>query len=391
MGKRPLATVIISSYNYACFLQEAIDSALGQTYTRTEVIVVDDGSTDGSAGIIARYDGRLRAILKENGGQASAWNAGLRASRGDVVFFVDSDDSLLPTAVERSMSLFAGGEVAKVHWPLRVIDEQGRRTGEVLPDSTLPQGALREAVLRAGADGYTWPPTSGNCWSRAFLERVVPLPEEEYRTCPDYYLATLAPLYGLVGSIAEPQALYRIHGANHGWLAPVEERLAELCQRTDHCLDALRRHCLALELPFDIELCKEASWFRWLRKLYQASQELAGFIGPQDTFILVDQGEWETREFALPGLRRVPFLERDGQYWGPPPDDETALREFERLRQSGASFIVFAWPAFWWLDYYTGLHHHLRAQFRCVLETERVVVFDLRQPRSRATGPALAP
>jgi hypothetical protein len=66
-----------------------------------------------------------------------------------------------------------------------------------------------------------------------------------------------------------------------------------------------------------------------------------------------------------------------GQYGGPPPDDATAIRELERLRQSGASFIVFARPAFWWLDYHAALCH-LRSAFRCVLENDRLVVFDLR-------------
>jgi hypothetical protein len=67
-----------------------------------------------------------------------------------------------------------------------------------------------------------------------------------------------------------------------------------------------------------------------------------------------------------------------GQYGGPPPDDATAIRELERLRQSGASFMVFAWSAFWWLDYYAALRQQLRSAFRFVLENDRLVVFDLR-------------
>ena len=94
--------------------------------------------------------------------------------------------------------------------------------------------------------------------------------------------------------------------------------------------------------------------------------------------ILVDGNE------LGPGFIRdrqvLPFLEREGQYWGPPPDDETAINELARLRQAGANFIVFAWPAFWWLAYYAGFHRHLRSTFRCVLDNNRLVVFDLRQP-----------
>src|ERR1700757_584817 len=68
------ATVVINNYNYGQFLGTAIESALGQTYANTEVVVVDDGSTDDSREIIASYGDRVRAVLKSNGGQASAFN-----------------------------------------------------------------------------------------------------------------------------------------------------------------------------------------------------------------------------------------------------------------------------------------------------------------------------
>jgi hypothetical protein len=107
-----------------------------------------------------------------------------------------------------------------------------------------------------------------------------------------------------------------------------------------------------------------------------AAQEVASLIPPGRTIILVDDAEFGGRVGA--GHCLVPFLERDGQYWGPPPDDETAIREFERLRHAGADFLIFGWPAFWWLDYYSRLHEYLRSRFRCLLRNERVVVFDLR-------------
>jgi len=106
-------------------------------------------------------------------------------------------------------------------------------------------------------------------------------------------------------------------------------------------------------------------------------EQLTKFIPPEDKFILVDEDTWGTDEFVA-GRRCIPFLERDGQYWGPPPDDETAIREIERLRQSGANFMVFAWPALWFLDYYSGLKKHLLSRFQCVIENERLSIFDLR-------------
>jgi hypothetical protein len=106
------------------------------------------------------------------------------------------------------------------------------------------------------------------------------------------------------------------------------------------------------------------------------TQDIAATIPPGEAFILVDDHVLGGEVSA--GRPVIPFLERDGQYWGRPPDDLTAISELERLRRSGANFIIFAWPAFWWLDHYSELHHHLQSQFRCVLENELLVVFDLR-------------
>jgi hypothetical protein len=113
-----------------------------------------------------------------------------------------------------------------------------------------------------------------------------------------------------------------------------------------------------------------------LERLYRAAQEVAALVPAGDTLVLVDEDQLVGTIAA--GRRALPFLDRGGQYWGPPADDETAVRELVQLRHSGASFIVCAWPAFWWLDYYVGLHRHLRSEFRCVLENDRLVVFDLR-------------
>jgi hypothetical protein len=107
-----------------------------------------------------------------------------------------------------------------------------------------------------------------------------------------------------------------------------------------------------------------------------AAQEIAALIPPGHTIILVDEETFGGQVGA--GHRRIPFLEREGQYWGAPVDDQTAIRELERLRQAGAEFMIFGSPAFWWLEYYAGLHEYLGSQFPCVLRNERVIVFDLR-------------
>jgi hypothetical protein len=121
----------------------------------------------------------------------------------------------------------------------------------------------------------------------------------------------------------------------------------------------------------------------WNSRLQQSARDVASVIPSKDIFILVDEAKFPTGLFG--DRRATPFLERDGQYWGVPPDDATAIRELERLRRSGATFMVFTWPSFWWLEFYFNLNRHLRSQFRCALQNTRLVIFDLRhEPQLRS-------
>jgi hypothetical protein len=113
------------------------------------------------------------------------------------------------------------------------------------------------------------------------------------------------------------------------------------------------------------------------RLLLRAMQEILERVNADQHLILIDEEQLRSEITAY--RRVVPFLEKDGQYWGPPPDDETAIRELERLRREGAEFVAFTWPAFWWLDYYAGFHQYLREKFRCILHNDSLLVFDLRR------------
>jgi hypothetical protein len=238
-------------------------------------------------------------------------------------------------------------------------------------------------VIRDGPYGYLWPDTTGNAWGRRFLERVLPMPEEEFRTCPDLYLCGLAPLFGTIGRIPEPQGCWRSHSQNQSVCHAFEERLRAGLRREACCFDALSRCCQTAGITPDLGRWRANGWWHEIDRGLRA---ITSLVGPGDAFILVDQDSWGAGP-VLGGRRRIPFLERGGGDWGEPGDDATAIRELERLRESGANFMVFAQDALWWLDYYAGLHDHLRANFRCALENDTLVVFDLRAgPRSKAAG-----
>lgn len=209
----PTVSILIINYNYGRFLADAIDSALGQTYPHTEVVVVDDGSTDDSRAIIAGYGDRVRVVLKANGGQGSAFNAGFAVSTGDIVFFLDSDDCLMPEAVERVVEVWRPG-LAKVHFRLREAGADGTPFKTCTPrvGEPLPSGDLAEAVATHGF--YKTPPTSGNAFSRRALQAAMPLDAEIWPMWADMPLLYLAPFEGDIEAIQEPLGFYRRHGSN---------------------------------------------------------------------------------------------------------------------------------------------------------------------------------
>lgn len=216
---RPLdlaVDIVINNYNYGRFLRQAIDSALAQTHEQVKVIVVDDGSTDGSREILRSYDGRIDVVLKDNGGQASALNMGFGRSDGDIVIFLDSDDELRPEAAALVAAAFAADpDVAKVQYRMEVIDAESRPSGVIKPSGHLPvpAGDVREAELTFPFD-LAWLATSANAFRSEGLQQILPIPEVEFAGCADWYLVHLTTLLGLVVSLEEIGGYYRVHGEN---------------------------------------------------------------------------------------------------------------------------------------------------------------------------------
>jgi glycosyltransferase involved in cell wall biosynthesis len=376
------ASIIINNYNYNIYLEEAIECALAQTYRETEVVVVDDGSTDESRGVIASYGDRVVPVFKANGGQASAFNAGFKASRGDVILFLDSDDSLLPTTVQTVLPIFDDPGVAKVHWPLRLMDARGELLGDTLPREPLPEGDFAATVIGQGPDSYLSMPTSGNAWSRRVLEQALPVPEREYKKGADGYLLTVTPLLGTIRRIVQPLGCYRVHGGNQFWCEELDRRVERSLARYECRSRTLAEFLSRKGIPSDPAGWKARNpYYQWMSRVERAAAELKAFIPEGAGFILADDGQWGSS--MITGRRAVPFLEKDGQYWGPPANDAGAIEDLGRLRRSGLAYFVLGWPAFWWLDHYTGFVHHLRSTYECVLENDRLLAFDLR----RAEGP----
>lgn len=216
---RPLVSIIINNYNYAAYLGAAIESALSQSYSNTEVIVVDDGSTDQSRTIIQHYGDRIIPILKPNGGQASAFNAGFAASRGEFICFLDSDDLLVSDRVSIELqALLDHPDAGWSYHQLSFVDRSGlplASSPPSLPEAIYPfdlrqemqQGTLNQIPLPLpGTDGYLY--------RRSHLQKILPMPEGEGVSLNDSYLQYAS--FALSKGIALTAQLHqqRIHGNN---------------------------------------------------------------------------------------------------------------------------------------------------------------------------------
>jgi glycosyltransferase involved in cell wall biosynthesis len=125
-------SVIVPVYNAASFIEETIDSVIVQTFKEWELIVVNDGSTDSTRQILNKYESnnQLRFVHKENTGVSDSRNTGARMARGKYICFLDADDILLPTCLERRVEAARDG-AALIHNDIEWMDAAGVRLGIV--------------------------------------------------------------------------------------------------------------------------------------------------------------------------------------------------------------------------------------------------------------------
>ena len=134
---QPLISIIIPIYNIMDCLEKCVDSCINQTYQNIEIIMVDDGSTDGTSELcdkLKEKDERIRVFHKENGGSSSARNLGIEQAKGEYLGFVDSDDFISPIMYEELMNAVLQFEVSIAQVSRDEIDDQGNK----LPDVCTP-------------------------------------------------------------------------------------------------------------------------------------------------------------------------------------------------------------------------------------------------------------
>jgi len=258
MGESGLKiSIIVTCYNYDKYVRIAIDSALAQTYSNVEIIVVDDGSTDGSETVIATYGGRIKSIRQSNQGHIAACNTGYMEATGDLVVFLDADDALFRNMATEVAAAWTRNS-AKVQYELDIIDGSGAYLGRKFCNFVDGYDASRVNADFQSGGTYRWPVTVGNAYSKWFLDLMMPL---TVALAPDGVLNTVAPVYGNVVTIVNSLASYRIHG-NNLWASNGTD-LARLPDRIHHRqleISILREHAarrgvsLPAANPMDFEI-----------------------------------------------------------------------------------------------------------------------------------------
>ncbi|MFZ5595886.1 MAG: glycosyltransferase [Bacillota bacterium] len=205
----PLVSIIVPAYNRSAMLAKAVESVLAQTFKDYELIVVDDGSLDGTAEVMKKYSNRVRYFFKENGGVSSARNYGLRVSSGELVAWLDDDDFFLPDKIEKQVGFFRENPWAGLVYTGHVtIDTTSSFTKKsyMIPPAYKDCETMREALLKHCFFANSTVMMKRECFDRAgFFDESL-----SHTVDYDMWLRTAA--FYRFGCVPEVLAAYRWHG-----------------------------------------------------------------------------------------------------------------------------------------------------------------------------------
>jgi glycosyltransferase involved in cell wall biosynthesis len=215
LGKQ-FASVLIDTYNHERFIEQAIVSVLEQDFpaSEREILVVDDGSTDRTPEIVRKFEPQVRLLRKKNGGQASAFNAGIPECKGEIVAFLDGDDWWEKSKLSVvSAELAANPDIGEIGHGLFEVDESGKRIASNTPDRPYETRLKDTQQAREFIPLRSFLGTSRLAVRRYILQQVTPLPEA-LRVEADEFLATQAAALGGARILQQPLTNYRFHAGN---------------------------------------------------------------------------------------------------------------------------------------------------------------------------------
>lgn len=413
---KPVVSIVLPTYNGSKYLRDAIDSCLSQTYDNWELVVVDDASTDDTPVIIGDYvrrDSRIRVLRNViNRRLPASLNAGFNLTRGRYLTWTSDDNQYRPTALQELVDVLDHQPVVDIAYTrYRFIDDDGKPLdlGWSGPIEGLPFGNVVGACflyrrqVHERLRGYQedlFLAEDYDFWLRAsvhFAFRFLDKDLYEYRRHGESLSVTRTRQVRVVHERCLERNLPEMRWMNRALSRKAYQNLVTLAVlRRDrpaawkHLLFAFRHHpSVPLRQGFDTyallliprnfdNLLKWLTLYRWNRRRRRAVVEIEAAVPPRHEFALLDEATLGT--LSVPARPAVPFVERDGTYFGLPADDQAAIDELERLRRRGVSHFVIAWPAFWCLEHYRRFHDYLELRYRCLARTKQIMVFDLTVP-----------
>jgi glycosyltransferase involved in cell wall biosynthesis len=392
---KPAATIIIPTHDRAGYLQQSLASALNQHGAEVRVIVLDNATTDDTPAVVAASDdARVEHVRSEtNVGMLGNFLRIRRFCTTEYLCVLQDDDWLLPGFVATAVGALRDHPSAAIAYSnVRIVDAHGATVEERdarcgAARGLIPGRAHLEAVV--GGENRVIHLSSG-LMRAAALDRCgwFDAPHSAYTLDFNLHfrLAARFDLYAL------PQVLacvrhhvdqdHRHHPPTTGAIAMLAERIDAVglllaSGPPDHGYrDWLAQRLFDLNQQRSTLIADAVAGVKqtWRERLRLVAIEIEEHVPPACAIVVADDGQ-------LPPLgaprRVIPFVERDGAYWGAPEDAAAAVAELERQRAAGAQYFIIAWTAFWVLDHYRAFAEHLTARYALRVRNSRLVIYDL--------------
>lgn len=240
------SSVLIDTYNHERFIEQAIVSVLEQDFpaSEREILVVDDGSTDRTPEIVKKFEPRVRLLRKKNGGQASAFNAGIPECKGEIIAFLDGDDWWVPVKLRRVADVFAKQPAIGLvgHGIIETFADRKERVRAPEKNERLRLDSLAAARVFRLRKSYLG--TSRMALRTQLALQMLPVPETLVIEA-DEYLFTLAAAKSDIIILQEALTHYHIHGGNLYLTAGNEEKGLRRKQKVMAALAGLLQSALA--------------------------------------------------------------------------------------------------------------------------------------------------
>jgi glycosyltransferase involved in cell wall biosynthesis len=399
--RTPKITVAIPTYNRSELLKVSLRSVLEQDYPDWRVVVLYDASTEDTEKGIQFFSDSIGTYVRndKNVGLFRNWRRAIDINSSPYLQILQDDDVMLQGFIRESVAELEKNPKASFSFVLAgSIDINGVPHGLIDADD-LPDTGIMKGIdyLHRVVAGHRWVIYSSAVMMRAAaisdvgsFENIHSVYSMDYNIY--FRLAACSDIIFINKELIKVRKHKGQITQSDSSLLKAKGQLPLMAERTDavaHLLKSVRAedasyrqwlgdrllHISMLRSDLTQSLVPELN-LSWTERLEIAKQEISTHIPKGISFILIDEDKWGPQ--IAPDCNVIPFLGHNGCSWGPPADDETAMREIKRLRKAGASFIVFGWPAFWWFDYYYGMHEYLRSQFSCILKNSRLVIFDLQ-------------